>query len=97
MSAHTPGPWTAIRRYYRAVPHDDERSGFGWEVEGPEMPTLRGMFARAADAHLVAASPDMLDAIERLLEYYADPLPQHMIDELRDCVAKAKGEADADA
>ncbi len=63
---HTPGPWTVRHRCVGKSPYDDESCGLGLEVDGPPEP-LRGRFARAADAHLVAAAPELLAALEQAL------------------------------
>ena len=58
----TPGPWMA---YPRNVDNDgtqDELCGSGWEIDGPPEPQLRGQFSRAADAYLIAAAPELLEA-----------------------------------
>ena len=57
---HTPGPWTVRHRCVDKSPYDDESCGLGLEVDGPPEPQLRGRFARAADAHLIAAAPELL-------------------------------------
>lgn len=65
----TPRPWTARHRHVDAQNHDDEIGGLGWEIEGPPEATLRGQFQRAADAHAVAANPDMLDALLHMRDH----------------------------
>ena len=64
---HTPGPWTAEPRHVHNDGTQDESAGLGWDVEGPPEPMLRGQFARAADAKLVAAAPDLLEASRLVL------------------------------
>ena len=63
---HTPGPWRVDHRHIHAERDSDEMSGLGWELTGPRKP-MRGDFARAADAHLAAAAPDLLEALEGAL------------------------------
>ena len=63
---HTPGPWRAVHRHAHGGPDDDERAGLGWEIEGPAEPMLRGQFARAADARLVAAAPTLYEALREI-------------------------------
>lgn len=60
----TPGPWVVSHRCSGAGWHDDETFGLGWELEGPPEPMLRGMFAKAADAHLIASAPNLYAALE---------------------------------
>ena len=71
MTAHTPGPWTVRHRCVDTSPYDDERCGLGLEVDGPPEPHLRGRFARAAAAHLVAAAPELLAALEAVLLFHS--------------------------
>ena len=68
---HTPGPWTVRHRCVGNSPNDDENCGLGLEVDGPPEAQLRGRFALAADAHLVAAAPELLAALEQALAVIA--------------------------
>ena len=74
-SKHTPGPWqeddcrdacgnTTIRRYDGTVHGDTEH------------PPIATVYADA-DATLIAAAPDLLDALVSLLRQTADPDPIH--------------------
>ena len=63
---HTPGPWMACHRSINAKGWEDEQSGLGWEIMGPPEPLLRGQFAKASDARLIAAAPDLLEALQNL-------------------------------
>ena len=59
MSAHTPGPWIAS---------EPNGKGNGWRV-GPAWLGERAWSPEtAADARLIAAAPEMLEALEKLLE-----------------------------
>ncbi len=66
----TPGPWEATHRHVGLSAMDDESGGLGLEVEGPPDASLRGQFARGADATFIAASrtdiPALLAHIARL-------------------------------
>ena len=109
MAEHTPGPWTVRHRCVDKSPYDDESCGLGLEVDGPPEP-MRGRFARAADAHLVAAAPELLAALEQALavidsdEVEAARLlaiqhgmpygPTVDMAALRVLIVKARGEAD---
>jgi hypothetical protein len=77
MSKHTPGPWRigALESGQAAV---DGASGA--EVTG---------WVSIPDAHLIAAAPDMLAALELLLPYLEDC---RMDSEARAAIAKAKGQ-----
>jgi hypothetical protein len=65
MSKHTPGPWTAIR--------DEARVGRGALVIGSQHATLAVLTGSpaapgvCADARLIAASPDLLEACQKML------------------------------
>ena len=100
MSGHTSGPWTTYHRHSEASPHDDELDGLGWQLQGPEEPMLRGTFAKAADAYLVAAAPDLLDALKRAESALAiaasyvnreQASMQRALDAARAAIAKARG------
>ena len=68
---YTPGPWKA---YALDVGNDgtkdswDLGAGLGWDIDGPPEPQLRGQFAKAADAYLIAAAPDLLEACDGALK-----------------------------
>ena len=95
MTEHTPGPWTASARHYSNDGTQDEMSGLGWEIEGPPEPSLRGQFAKAADAYLIAAAPDLLEALEHLLLDYESEWGSELVDyeyaDVRAALAKARG------
>lgn len=83
---HTPGPW----RY-----HGKSR------ILGPKG-SIGNVFAsgithyeRASNAHLIAAAPDMYEALEELERLITDqgfPYEGHMLTTCRVALAKAKGE-----
>jgi hypothetical protein len=52
--------------------------GLGWEIEGPPDATLRGQFARAADAHLIAAAPEMYEALVELGRFLSFDMPSSL-------------------
>ena len=67
MSKHTPGPWT----FYRESIYD--RGDF-YAVKAPAphywvVPTLN---INPADAHLIAAAPELLDALRGLVDWFDD-------------------------
>lgn len=68
MSKHTPGPWTAKCRHVSYSGGDWPEDEFlQWEVEGPRVPWGRGDFHQK-DAQLMAAAPELLEALKGLLE-----------------------------
>ena len=86
-SNFTPGPWiaiptTAISRNANTVRMDVVTTSGEWNpafVAGDILP---------ADAHLIAAAPDLLAALERLVHPMAD---DEDLDYARAIIAKAKG------
>lgn len=90
MSAHTPGPWEA-----HAFHQNDTVTGAEYvqvaHVFGPTggLP-LKAEAERHANAALIAAAPDLLEALEAISR--AGTLnDQSVIDQMRDAIAKAKG------
>jgi len=79
MNRHTPGPWKVIERLsdlqsgtdvYVGLP--DRRDEIGdYSLEYAETHVARvfdGGYSREANARLIAAAPDMLDIISKLVE-----------------------------
>jgi hypothetical protein len=100
MSKHTPGPWTLFQdqsvRHYAGIeagklsivsigypdelnPIDD--SGVHGNTEDEAL----------ANAYLIAAAPDLLEALENL-ENDDNSIPYHAWDMVQSAIAKAKGE-----
>lgn len=66
---HTPGPWAASCRDIGYEGGDWPEDEFlQWEVHGPRVPWGRGEFFQA-DARLIAAAPELLDALEKVNEW----------------------------
>ena len=96
MSKHTPGPWEVIDGFYPSVK----------EIKGPSFTITAVMLAtdltqkdyknRHADLHLIAAAPDLLNALEQLVAVkdYSDRIWGATFDwdAARAAIAKAKGE-----
>lgn len=106
MSGHTPGPWTlgAGRRHFAnlSVFAPIGETTFRWRValacrdDGEGMPQAEA----EANARLIAAAPDLLDAVHRclnLLEIVAGPDEAAFIEKatakVRAAIAKAEGSA----
>lgn len=91
MAEHTPGPWTARSRSVGVGPLDDYDNDFlGWEIVGPPE-SQRGQFERGADARLIAAAPEMYEALVSLFgaEFLEDTGPAW--NQARAALAKAEG------
>lgn len=70
MNAHTPGPWIATQRTHTKGPPSPEESHLDYfhimAGRGDDSWELTG-FMRPSDAHLIAAAPDLLEALKELL------------------------------
>jgi len=104
-AAHTPGPWT-----FRVERDATEHSSARFFVDGPAA-TGRGRWVLAetkalppsalneaeANAHLIAAAPDLLAVARRFLEMYDDvrnsvgPSVRAAIDQAERAIANAEG------
>lgn len=84
MMKATPGPWSA---------HDGNvRTGL--DDDGPSaIATCYGPFGVAsANAHLIAAAPDLLTACMSTLDYSNKQVPPEWVrDQMRAAIAKAEG------
>lgn len=85
MGAHTPGPWRAVDASSSALPeewscHEDTKAHSSWrpivDAEGRAVALVvdagdgyTGRPSFDADARLIAAAPDMLDALQRIAAY----------------------------
>jgi hypothetical protein len=85
MSAHTPGPWkitTSWKDYMVEGPNGEE---IIWQ-DGPYgTPTIS-----KADAHLIAAAPYLLEALQNL-ENDDGSIPKHAWDIVQNAIKKAIG------
>jgi hypothetical protein len=93
MSKHTPGPWTATSRRVTA-PETEDRLGLDVHIYGGNGQD------NAANARLIAAAPDLLEALKM---GYADTMDYIQLNKLgaennhwlvlaRAAIAKATGE-----
>lgn len=85
MSKHTPGPWSidalhCLLRFAR-------KSYGGWndEIKDDEF------FPDEDDARLIAAAPELLEALKGVLEWDYDELDYDLRKRLESVVAKAEG------
>ena len=101
---HTPGPWKVI-----AWEDDSDHSPFCVVAAGKDSTTVRLIaddIFQVADANLIAATPDLLEACEKVLRdveymeahddgwWWTDSVMGETIDQVKAAIAKAKGEAD---
>ena len=88
-----PQEWSVMHHHVDRTVSDDEEAGLGLSIEGFEEPQLRGMFARAEDAHKAAAAPEMLGVLELVLTLVPgmDTLPENIYAAAHHAVAKARG------
>jgi hypothetical protein len=89
---HTPGPWRAIKNRNRGFQ-------IGGKVDRPayfaKVADVRVSEHTTADAHLIAAAPDLLEACEEALATLYDQNSE-LGKKIRAAISKAKGPAHAD-
>ena len=90
---HTPGPWVWDSHYddLRPLWYSEMSQGCGylsWDNDE----------TRDANAHLIAAAPDLLEALEAIVATWDGPKYNHFmadnIDLARAAIAKAKGQTE---
>ena len=94
MSKHTPGPWEIEDHYhfsYRWIsgPEHSQFAQVVWCMEDEDRsPSCE------ANAYLIAAAPDLLEALQNLLKVHEGEggTQNHAGDIARAAIAKAKGE-----
>lgn len=91
----TPGPWKATcypRACYFKGKYQD-----GWYIDGPEcVPDYECPMFQKADARLIAAAPDLYEAVERLLKnglFWLDGGHNEDVNFARAALKEARGEA----
>lgn len=99
MNNHTPGPWVVADDVVFQVRADDNKMlvaevrGWGYLTGSGGLALLSDDAERVqkANAQLIAAAPDLLEAAERLIEHYSNDLPDHLVEEFNTAIAKARG------
>ena len=86
MSKHTPGPWR-----FAWIDNDDLQMSFASVVIGEHVFSVGHGHEREASARLIAAAPDLLEALEFALHYIPVEDAEGMW-KARAAIAKAKGE-----
>ena len=91
MSKHTPGPWAYDR-------NQETLTG----ADGAHVMTLGDCWPQGGnpnewDAALIAAAPDLLEALEGMMSCFDDGVGEHWsakeLDAARAAIARAKGES----
>lgn len=94
-TAHTPGPWLVYNEAARFPGIDGRNSSVVVYGTDNELEGVKGRtHAEAlANARLIAAAPELLEALEYLVEWSADRGPGHWPewDAARAAIAAAKG------
>lgn len=94
---HTPGPWTAHKTIEA---HDGMPECWQIDAEHDAVCTTQFCYApnTEANARLIAAAPDLLDALESLVEHtdgISLPVTAHMMrNRAREAITRARGEQD---
>ena len=99
MSKHTPGPWEIKRHYdpgykFISAPKHSGLAQVVWCMEDEDRsPECE------ANAHLIAAAPELLEALEKVDSYWSSPGEDDwvthyntVLQPVRAAIAKAKGE-----
>lgn len=97
MSKHTPGPWIALKNGNVGIFDHSETQSYGMVTHICYVEEYDHPDNHAANANLIAASPDLLAVCQRLLEavpYVSEyDVPIGLWDDLQAAVNKATGEA----
>lgn len=100
MSKHTPGPWHVADMIGKEEDETDFRLCFHAIKAGDEFVSSTWAGPHIANARLIAAAPELLDALIHIEEYWnrdqndtamSDAL-WHIIDVAQEAIAKARGE-----
>lgn len=88
MSKHTPGPWTTA----------EEPTYCAIRTDGRVIADMRlvGLHYNKADARLIAAAPELLEALKDMLDGHEDACTGYgegAADKARAAIAKATGDA----
>lgn len=101
-TSHTPGPWKAVYQPNTPclVESDGERVAWidFWKGKTPRDPNHKPRLEQEANARLIAAAPELLEALQELLDpargmVTITPCKAAAFERARAAIAKAKGEA----
>jgi len=89
--SHTPGPWVVESLVDGYDIHAPESGCFVATTSDPEM--IWGAVTRKGDARLIAAAPELLEALENLLKVHEGEggTQHHAGNMARAAIAKARG------
>lgn len=93
MSNYTPGPWKAVHRGKHWNNPSVENYEIWWSEDGE---LVVDQVYEEADAHLIAAAPELLEALKNLYAMVLGECPSllrddHHDDMIRSAIAKAEG------
>jgi len=95
MSKHTPGPWKVEHRGYKYIVSKSRDGYITRDVCRMDGSTMAA-FAQEANARLIAAAPELLEALKdalQLLEVYGGDFEEATRNQARAAIAKAEGAA----
>lgn len=108
MTKHTPGPWVVDNGFGRKlwigvprVPGDVDHYGFHTIITGIDIngQTVEARAVKEANAHLIAAAPELLEACGAVDAYLSNRVGEKsdsqgfvILSQIRAAIAKAKGE-----
>ena len=94
---HTPGPWAVGRRggcVVSAAPIPGMREGTGHDdVEHYGGYLIGESIWRKEDAQLIAAAPELLEALQAIVDLPAHPMRKKGVEIARAAIAKATGQS----
>jgi len=88
---HTPGPWTLDDRGYKYIVHKPGDGYITRDICRMDSSTMAA-FAQEANARLIAAAPDLLNAVLFLLGNPDNRISRADVNAARAAIAKATGE-----
>ena len=96
MSKHTPGPWRIVRARgasKAAINGAQIRTEAGLQIASITHVADKPISQKEADAHLIAAAPEMYEALREFLDEFTTSGPKRnaAIEKCRAAIAKAEG------
>ena len=98
ITAHTPGPWHYRHRFHPGDREHDQIDAYAITAQRGEITIAETLYSCAddeANAHLIAAAPELLAACQLARDYFQDPIgfkkTAALMDELLGAIRKATG------